>query len=107
MGGRWLLTDNVQSRLIDDDGNDITADDVRGEICVRGPTVVKGYLNNDKANRETWDDDGYLKSGDILYRDGKTKLWYIVDRKKVSEYFFFHQRCSTVSSLAREADMTA
>ena len=70
-------------RLIDDDGNDITADDVRGECCVRGPTVIKGYFNNPKANAESYDADGYFKTGDILYRDGKTKLWYIVDRKKV------------------------
>lgn len=69
-------------RLIDDDGNDITADDVRGECCVRGPTVIRGYFNNPKANAESYDSEGYFKTGDILYRDGRTKLWYIVDRKK-------------------------
>jgi acyl-CoA synthetase (AMP-forming)/AMP-acid ligase II len=77
---RILLT---LHRLVDEKGNDITAFDVRGEICVRGPTVARQYLNNPKANAETWDKDGYLHSGDILYCDSKTKLWYIVDRKKV------------------------
>jgi len=71
-------------RLVDEDGKDITAYDVRGEACVRGPTVVRQYYKNPKANAETWDEDGYLHSGDILYCDSKTKLWYIVDRKKVS-----------------------
>ena len=50
---------------------------------MRGPTVIKGYFNNEKANRESYDEEGYFKTGDILYCDGKTKLWYIVDRKKV------------------------
>ncbi|KPI35975.1 putative acyl-coenzyme A synthetase [Cyphellophora attinorum] len=80
VGNRFLPHTDV--KLIDDEGNDITADDVRGECCVRGPTVIKGYFGNEKANKETFDGEGYLKSGDILYRDGKTKLWYIVDRKK-------------------------
>lgn len=50
---------------------------------MRGPTVVRAYHNNPKANAETWDEDGYLHTGDILYCDSKTKKWYIVDRKKV------------------------
>jgi 4-coumarate--CoA ligase len=77
---RTILTPR---RLVDEDGKDITAYDVRGEICVRGPTVVRQYHKNPKANAETWDEEGYLHSGDILYCDSKTKLWYIVDRKKV------------------------
>jgi 4-coumarate--CoA ligase len=73
----------IDDRLVDEDGNDITAFDTRGEACVRGPTVVRQYHGNPKANAETWDEEGYLHSGDILYCDSKTKLWYIVDRKKV------------------------
>jgi 4-coumarate--CoA ligase len=72
----------TMNRLVDEEGKDITAFDTRGEACVRGPTVVRQYLNNPKANAETWDEEGYLHSGDILYCDSKTKLWYIVDRKK-------------------------
>lgn len=72
--------------MIDDDGKDITDFDTRGELCVRGPTVVKGYFKNPKANKEGFDEEGYLKTGDIVYCDGKTKKWYIVDRKKVG-YF--------------------
>lgn len=74
---------NTDVKLVDDEGNDITGYDVRGELCVRGPTVVRCYFNNEKANKESWDEDGYLHTGDIMYCDGKTKKWYIVDRKKV------------------------
>lgn len=69
--------------MIDEKGKDITDYDVRGELCVRGPTVIKGYFNNPKANAESYDEEGYFKTGDVMYCDSKTKLWYIVDRKKV------------------------
>ncbi|KAH3990605.1 acyl-CoA synthetase ACTT5 [Parastagonospora nodorum] len=81
-GSVGRLMANTDVKLVDDDGKDITAYDVRGELCVRGPTVARQYYKNPKATAETWDEDGYLHSGDILYCDSKTKLWYIVDRKK-------------------------
>lgn len=69
-------------KLVDDDGKDITDYDVHGEICIRGPTVVRGYFENPEANKRDWDADNYFHTGDIGYCDRKTKLWYIVDRKK-------------------------
>lgn len=78
-----MFVPGTDVKLIDDDGKDITAYDVRGELCVRGPTVIKGYYKNQKANAESWDSDGYFHTGDILYCDGKTNKWYVVDRKKV------------------------
>ncbi|KAL2065067.1 hypothetical protein VTL71DRAFT_4207 [Oculimacula yallundae] len=72
----------LDSKIVDDDGKDITGYDVRGELCVRGPIVIAGYFENPKANAESFDSEGFFKTGDIVYRDGKSKLWYIVDRKK-------------------------
>lgn len=69
-------------RLIDDDGNNISAFGVRGELCVRGPTVTPGYFKNDEANAQSFDSDGWFKTGDIAYCDQSTRKWYIVDRKK-------------------------
>lgn len=78
--GRFLP--NLDVKLVDDDGNDITDYGVKGELCVRGPTVVKGYLHNEETNKKDFR-DGYWHSGDIAYCDKETKKWYIVDRKKV------------------------
>ncbi|KAF2165801.1 hypothetical protein M409DRAFT_67128 [Zasmidium cellare ATCC 36951] len=73
---------NMDSKLVDEDGNDISGYDRRGELCVRGPLVCQGYFDNPEANARDWDSDGFFHTGDIAYRDGKSKLWYIVDRKK-------------------------
>lgn len=52
-----------------------------GEIVIRGPNIMKGYLNNPTANAETFTADGWLKTGDIgkLAKDGH---FYVVDRLK-------------------------
>lgn len=73
---------NIDVKLVDDEGREITAYDVRGELCVRGPGVIRGYLDNPEANARDFDEDGFFHTGDILYCDNRTKLWYIVDRKK-------------------------
>lgn len=74
---------NLELKIVDEDGKDVShVPEVRGEICVRGPTVMKGYFENEEANREAFDDEGYIRSGDIGYVDSKTGLWYIVDRRK-------------------------
>jgi 4-coumarate--CoA ligase len=71
---------NTDIKLLDDDDNDITDFDVRGELAIRGPTVTQGYAG--VPRERDFDTEGYFRTGDILYCDGKTGLWYIIDRKK-------------------------
>jgi 4-coumarate--CoA ligase len=78
--GRFLP--NHDAKLVDDESRDITDFDVAGELCVRGPLIVKGYFNNPGANQLAWDDDGYFHTGDVAIRRRENGLWYIVDRKK-------------------------
>jgi acyl-CoA synthetase (AMP-forming)/AMP-acid ligase II len=70
------------NRLINDAGENISAYNVRGELCVRGPTITPGYYKNASANSSSFDSDGWFHTGDIAYCDKETKKWYIVDRKK-------------------------
>ena len=52
-----------------------------GEICVRGPQVMKGYLNRLEATAKTIDMDDWLHTGDIGYADDDD-YFFIVDRVK-------------------------
>jgi long-chain acyl-CoA synthetase len=75
--GRELLSCEV--RVVDDDFN-VVADDVVGEIVVRGSNVTKGYWNNPDATENSIV-NGWLKTGDLGVRD-KDGFIYVVDRMK-------------------------
>jgi acyl-CoA synthetase (AMP-forming)/AMP-acid ligase II len=66
------------------EGVEITGYDQPGELLVKGPSVVLGYLNNDKANTETFQ-DGYMRTGDeaVIKKSPKGhEHIFIVDRIK-------------------------
>ncbi|KAJ1557996.1 hypothetical protein HK096_004158 [Nowakowskiella sp. JEL0078] len=52
-----------------------------GELWIRGPMVMKGYLNNEKATKETICQDGWIHTGDIAIVD-ENENFFIVDRLK-------------------------
>jgi 4-coumarate--CoA ligase len=79
-GSVGILVPNAEARLVDADGSDRGVGE-EGEIWIRGPLVMKGYLNNPDATAATIDDEGWLHTGDVgtLDADGH---YYIVDRVK-------------------------
>lgn len=52
-----------------------------GELWLKSPTMMKEYLGNEEATAETFDSEGWLKTGDLCYFDDKGYI-YIVDRIK-------------------------
>ena len=66
--------------LRDDDGN-VVPQGERGELCAKGPQVMKGYWRREDATAECMTDDGYFCTGDIAVMD-ETGFFRIVDRKK-------------------------
>ncbi|HEX7369646.1 MAG TPA: AMP-binding protein [Rhodanobacteraceae bacterium] len=66
--------------LRDDDGHDVAPGEP-GEICVRGPQVMRGYWNRSEETAKVLDADGWLRTGDIARMDERG-MFYIVDRKK-------------------------
>jgi len=72
---------NTECKLVDPATGAELGPNQEGEICVRGPQVMKGYLNNPQATARTIDADGWLHTGDIGYADDDGHF-YIVDRVK-------------------------
>ena len=71
----------TESRLVDPEtGEDVDVGE-RGELWVRGPQVMVGYLNNEEATKETITEDGWLRTGDIAVVD-EDGYYSIVDRLK-------------------------
>ncbi|MBC3422339.1 MULTISPECIES: long-chain-fatty-acid--CoA ligase FadD1 [unclassified Pseudomonas] len=67
-------------KVIDDSGQELPLGEV-GELCIKGPQVMKGYWQREDATAEILDSEGWLKTGDIavIQPDGYMR---IVDRKK-------------------------
>jgi len=66
--------------LRDDDDKEVATGEP-GELCVRGPQVMRGYWQRPEETAEVMDADGWLRTGDIARMD-ENGLFYIVDRKK-------------------------
>ncbi|SAM77346.1 related to 4-coumarate-CoA ligase [Ustilago bromivora] len=84
MGSCGRLLAGVEGRLVDEDGNDVGFEQGEngkpGEFWVRGPTIMKGYLNNKEATDDCITPDGWFKTGDVAIM--KDNFFWIVDRKK-------------------------
>ncbi|XP_065167584.1 uncharacterized protein [Atheta coriaria] len=61
-------------------GKTLAADEI-GEVCAKGPVVMKEYFENEAATKETFTEDGWLRTGDMAYYD-KDGYFYVVDRLK-------------------------
>ena len=66
--------------LRDDDGNEVPQGE-SGELCVKGPQVMKGYWRQPEATADVMTEDGYFKTGDIAVMEDDG-YFRIVDRKK-------------------------
>jgi acyl-CoA synthetase (AMP-forming)/AMP-acid ligase II len=71
----------MESKIVDVDSGAALEAGERGEICVRGPNVMKGYWNDPEATARTIDADGWLHTGDVGYAD-PDGYFYVVDRVK-------------------------
>lgn len=80
-GSSGVTVSNTESRIVDPDTGEDQPFGERGELWVRGPQVMKGYLNNPEATAATLDSDGWLHTGDVAIIDEDHHMT-IVDRVK-------------------------
>ena len=80
LGTIGIPAPSTEVKVVADDGSEPAIGEP-GELCVRGPQVMKGYWQRPEATADTIDADGWLKTGDVavIQPDGYMR---IVDRKK-------------------------
>ncbi|XP_013183419.1 uncharacterized protein LOC106129399 isoform X2 [Amyelois transitella] len=71
----------VKAKVVDLDTRRKLGANKKGEICIKGPIIMKGYAGNRAATREIFDEEGYLRTGDIGFFDDEG-CFFIVDRLK-------------------------
>ncbi|OHC61338.1 MAG: long-chain-fatty-acid--CoA ligase [Rhodocyclales bacterium RIFCSPLOWO2_02_FULL_63_24] len=75
-----LPISSTEVAIRDDEGKDLALGEA-GELCIRGPQVMKGYWNRPEETAKVIMADGFLRTGDIAVMDGNGYV-KIVDRKK-------------------------
>lgn len=92
-----FVTPCTEIKIADPESGEVLGKNKRGEILVKGalsnwliellhsislgPLVLPGYLNNEEANRNSFDEEGFFRTGDCGYYDDEGRV-YIVDRFK-------------------------
>ncbi len=80
-GAAGVLTPNTACKIVDIDSGDVLGPDAEGELWIKGPQVMQGYLGNPTATAETITPDGWLRTGDIARIDADGYM-FITDRLK-------------------------
>ena len=80
-GAVGLTAPNTETRIVNPETGESVGPNQEGEVQVRGPQVMLGYLNNPQATAETIIDNGWLRTGDLGFVDDDGYL-YIRDRLK-------------------------
>jgi len=99
---------HVEVKVIDEDGGTVPVG-VRGELCTRGYSVMRGYWNDDEKTREAIDGDGWMRTGDLAILDpagycnivGRLKDMVIrggenVYPREIEDYLFRHPKVQEV-----------
>ena len=81
IGSIGPLVSSTEGKIIDPDTGKSLGPYQRGELCIKGPQVMLGYLNDTERTKECISDEGWLRTGDQAYYD-EDDYFYITDRIK-------------------------
>ncbi|KAJ4314728.1 hypothetical protein N0V84_008721 [Fusarium piperis] len=80
LGSVGRLVPNMQAKIVDPEGKELPPNE-SGELLVKGPNVFQGYWSRPELNKETFTEDGWFKTGDVMYIDPSGNL-FVTDRIK-------------------------
>ncbi len=80
-GAAGVAVPNTECRIVDPDTMEDLGPNTQGELWIRGPQVMKGYLNRSEATEETIVEDGWLRTGDLCMIDDDGEM-HLQDRLK-------------------------
>ena len=80
IGSVGPLVPNMIAKYVDEEGNEVKPGET-GELWMKGPNIMMGYLNNPTATANAITSDGYFKTGDVGHQDEEGNF-YITDRVK-------------------------
>lgn len=80
VGAAGILLPNMTAKYVGEDGEELAIGET-GELWMKGPNIMMGYLNNPTATANAITPDGFFKSGDVGHQDAAGNLW-ITDRVK-------------------------
>ncbi|MBS3793730.1 MAG: long-chain fatty acid--CoA ligase [Candidatus Thorarchaeota archaeon] len=71
----------IDAKVVDPETGEECSANENGELLFKGPTVTTGYWNRPELNKNLLDEDGWFRTGDIVYFD-EEGFFYVVDRLK-------------------------
>ncbi|KAI3993863.1 hypothetical protein MKX01_002876 [Papaver californicum] len=80
-GSAGLLAENLEAKIVDPVSGEALSPGQQGELWLRGPIIMSGYVGDNEATASTLDSEGWLKTGDLCYFDTEGFL-FVVDRLK-------------------------
>jgi 4-coumarate--CoA ligase len=80
-GSAGLILQHVEMKICSVETGEALCANEKGEVCLRGPQVMKGYFNNEEATAKSLGKDGWLRTGDLGYYDDEGNV-FIIDRLK-------------------------
>ncbi|KAI7906316.1 uncharacterized protein BX663DRAFT_427751 [Cokeromyces recurvatus] len=106
-GSIGILSANIECKIMNEKGEEL-GDDQEGEFLFRGPSIMKGYFNNPKANAETFTEDGWMRTGDVGKFDSKSGEFFILDRiKELIKYKGYQVAPAELEAILMSIDLVA
>ncbi|KAK3014198.1 hypothetical protein RJ639_008943 [Escallonia herrerae] len=81
LGSTGRLDPNFEAKIVDPETGIALPPFKQGELRVRGPSIMKGYVDDEEATATSVDSEGWLRTGDLCYFDNQGLL-FVVDRIK-------------------------